>query len=148
MHEAGRLEQREIIERYQESSRLAPEYVFCPSQAGRVADGFARSWESPYYFLGHYWDLVFQDAAKKPSKTAFLAFVAARAAFKPLADLKFDSSLPPRRETVKQFSHALAHGTKYIYQTMPRMLTIWFELGEQADLQRALKLRRKKCVSR
>lgn len=51
------------------------------------ADGFARSWESPYYFLGHYWDLVFQDSAKKPSKTAFLASVVALAP-SALADLR------------------------------------------------------------
>jgi serine/threonine-protein kinase ATR len=30
---------------------------------------------------------------------------------------------------VKQFGTALQHGTKYIYQTMPRMLTLWLELG-------------------
>ncbi|WVW85570.1 hypothetical protein I302_107608 [Kwoniella bestiolae CBS 10118] len=32
--------------------------------------------------------------------------------------------------TCQQYSLALQHGVKYIYQTMPRMLTLWLDLGE------------------
>ena len=28
---------------------------------------------------------------------------------------------------------ALKHGVKYIYQTMPRMLTLWLDLGEHKE---------------
>jgi hypothetical protein len=32
--------------------------------------------------------------------------------------------------TVKSFSRAMKHGSKYVYQTVPRLLTIWLDLGE------------------
>lgn len=31
---------------------------------------------------------------------------------------------------------ALAYGSKYIYQTMPRLLTLWLDMGEDPDLIR------------
>lgn len=32
--------------------------------------------------------------------------------------------------TVKCFCRAIMHGSKFVYQTVPRMLTIWLDLGE------------------
>lgn len=32
--------------------------------------------------------------------------------------------------TVKCFSKAIVHGSKYVYQTVPRLLTIWLDMGE------------------
>lgn len=43
--------------------------------------------------------------------------------------------------TVKHFGAALTHGTKFIYQAMPRMLTLWLEFGE---IPRVLELYRQK----
>lgn len=37
-------------------------------------------------------------------------------------------------KTVENYARALRYGTKYIYRTMPRMLTIWMDCGERADL--------------
>ena len=34
------------------------------------------------------------------------------------------------------YIQALQHGIKYIYQTMPRMLTLWLDLGESKDLKK------------
>lgn len=39
--------------------------------------------------------------------------------------------------TVQNYLLALKHGVKYIYRTMPRLLTIWLDLGENYDLQQA-----------
>ncbi|KAG9017962.1 serine/threonine-protein kinase M1 [Tulasnella sp. 427] len=36
--------------------------------------------------------------------------------------------------TCKSFLQALAYGSKYIYQTMPRLLTLWLDMGEDPDL--------------
>lgn len=32
--------------------------------------------------------------------------------------------------TVKSYVKAITHGSKFVYQTVPRMLTIWLDLGE------------------
>ena len=32
--------------------------------------------------------------------------------------------------TVKCFAKAIIHGSKYVYQTVPRLLTIWLDMGE------------------
>ena len=32
--------------------------------------------------------------------------------------------------TVRAFSKAIMHGSKFVYQTVPRLLTIWLDLGE------------------
>jgi serine/threonine-protein kinase ATR len=34
--------------------------------------------------------------------------------------------------TVKAFVKAARDGHKYIYQTIPRLLTLWFDLGEES----------------
>ena len=46
------------------------------------------------------------------------------------------------QQTVKLFCLALSHGTKFIYQAMPRMLTIWLELGERPEVLRSVKVKR------
>jgi len=32
--------------------------------------------------------------------------------------------------TIKAFSKAVIYGSKYVYQTVPRLLTIWMDVGE------------------
>jgi hypothetical protein len=32
--------------------------------------------------------------------------------------------------TIKCFGESIAHGDKYIYQTVPRLLTLWLDMGE------------------
>ena len=32
--------------------------------------------------------------------------------------------------TIRSFSKAIRYGSKYVYQTVPRLLTIWLDLGE------------------
>lgn len=39
--------------------------------------------------------------------------------------------LPPQAYTVENYCRALRNGTKHIYQMLPRMLTIWLDLGER-----------------
>lgn len=33
--------------------------------------------------------------------------------------------------TVRSFAKAIKFGSKYVYQTVPRLLTIWLDLGEE-----------------
>jgi len=36
--------------------------------------------------------------------------------------------------TVRFFAKAIKFGSKYVYQTVPRLLTIWLDLGENGTL--------------
>ncbi|OCF42201.1 serine/threonine-protein kinase ATR [Kwoniella heveanensis CBS 569] len=62
--------------------------------------------ESPYYHLGHYYDSM----SGTPEQMAIFHY-----------------------HTCHYYCLALRHGVKYIYQTMPRMLTLWLDLGEVKD---------------
>ncbi|OCF57218.1 hypothetical protein L486_04674 [Kwoniella mangroviensis CBS 10435] len=79
---------------------------------GRYQEAIARAQnaESPYYHLGHYYDSLIGT----PEQIC-------RAAF--------------HYHTCHSYSLALQHGVKYIYQTMPRMLTLWLDLGENKELK-------------
>jgi hypothetical protein len=49
-------------------------------------------------------------------------------------------------KTVDNYARALRYGTKYIYRTMPRMLTIWMDCGERPDLVKLDDGKEKACV--
>lgn len=36
-------------------------------------------------------------------------------------------------QTVRCFTRAIRYGSKYIYQTLPRVLTIWLDLAEDSE---------------
>jgi hypothetical protein len=42
------------------------------------------------------------------------------------------SGLRMRLATVRCFTKAMKYGNKFIYQTVPRLLTIWLDMGEDA----------------
>ncbi|KAJ7784096.1 hypothetical protein B0H16DRAFT_1296839 [Mycena metata] len=66
-------------------------------------------WESGHFHLGQFHDECYKNlsAADKASR-----------------GLKMNAS------TVKSYSRAIKFGSKYVYQTVPRLLTIWLDLGE------------------
>jgi serine/threonine-protein kinase ATR len=37
--------------------------------------------------------------------------------------------------TVRFFAKAIKYGSKYVYQTVPRLLTIWLDMGEDQRFQ-------------
>ncbi|KZT62935.1 hypothetical protein CALCODRAFT_425546, partial [Calocera cornea HHB12733] len=76
------------------------------SEASKRAPRF----ESPYFHLGHFWDETY-------------------AQFTPEDKLKNSSHFP--FNTCKAYGKALSYGSKYIYQTMPRMLSLWLDLADQ-----------------
>ncbi|KAF8214176.1 hypothetical protein K438DRAFT_1902229 [Mycena galopus ATCC 62051] len=66
-------------------------------------------WESGHFHLGQFHD----ECSKKL----------------PQAD-RFSRGIKMNASTVKSFARAIKHGSKYVYQTVPRLLTIWLDLGE------------------
>ncbi|KXH46337.1 phosphatidylinositol 3 [Colletotrichum simmondsii] len=77
----------------------------------------ASAWEKGHYYLGRYYKKVLES-----EKT-----------------LKADDQTDPciqgeyTRLVVENYLRSLNYGTKYLYQTMPRILTLWLEFGAQVD---------------
>ncbi|KAG9127763.1 serine/threonine-protein kinase M1 [Ceratobasidium sp. 392] len=69
----------------------------------------AKDWEGPRFRLGQYYDECFKQmdarnrASKGPATNVF---------------------------TCKFYVEAMQHGSKYIFQTMPRLLTIWLDMAQ------------------
>ncbi|GKT69679.1 protein kinase Rad3 [Colletotrichum tofieldiae] len=77
----------------------------------------ASSWEKGHYYLGRYYKKVLES-----EKT-----------------LKPDEQSDPciqgeyTRLIIENYLRSLNYGTKYLYQTLPRILTLWLEFGAQVD---------------
>ncbi|GAA5831812.1 hypothetical protein JCM11251_003895 [Rhodosporidiobolus azoricus] len=108
--EAGRVDQNEAVAQFQEVIALAP------------------NWESPCYYLGHFFDQLAEAREKKIPKNRPNRGVSEIAGF--------------RAQTVKLYTKSLAQGTKYIYQALPRLLTIFLEMGERSVLVEVAKARK------
>lgn len=74
-------------------------------------------WEKGHYYLGRYYNKLIES--EKVLK----------------ADLQSDSYLVGEmaKLVIENYLRSLIYGTKYIYQTLPRILTLWLDLGTQSN---------------
>ncbi|KAL7620953.1 serine/threonine-protein kinase M1 [Parahypoxylon ruwenzoriense] len=75
------------------------------------------TWEKGHYYLGrHYKKVLESEKALKP-------------------DDQSDEYLTGEtaKLVIENYIRSLHYGTKYLYQTLPRVLTLWLELGAQVD---------------
>ncbi|BGO96796.1 Serine/threonine-protein kinase MEC1 [Rhodotorula toruloides] len=84
------------------------------------ATALAPNWETAYFHLGRFWDRMAQEKEKKQPKHKQGRYTGDIAGY--------------RCQVVKLYVRSLACGTKYIYQALPRTLTIWLEMGERPAL--------------
>ncbi|KZT29389.1 hypothetical protein NEOLEDRAFT_1056118 [Neolentinus lepideus HHB14362 ss-1] len=70
-------------------------------------------WESGQFYLGRFHDECFKALPTKEHKARSFRMIYL---------------------TVKSYSRAIRYGSKYIYQTVPRILTLWLDLGENPKL--------------
>ena len=86
------------------------------SQYKKAVDHHNR-WEKAHYYLGkHYNKILESEKAKHPSKQAQV-FLNGETA----------------KLVVDNYLRSLCFGAKYIYQTMPRLLTLWLDLGSEVE---------------
>ncbi|KAK2061543.1 phosphatidylinositol 3 [Colletotrichum caudatum] len=77
----------------------------------------ASSWEKGHYYLGRYYKKVLESEMT----------------------LKPDDQSDPciqgeyTRLIIENYLRSLNYGTKYLYQTLPRILTLWLEFGARVD---------------
>ncbi|GAA6058573.1 hypothetical protein JCM10212_007012 [Sporobolomyces blumeae] len=113
MLEAGRVEHNTAIALFKDAGALASD------------------WESPLYYLGHYWDQV-ANAERNNAANAQKG--------SPTTSPAYALNL---YHVVRLYSQALACGTKFIYQALPRLLTIWLETAENPGVVLFVKIRQK-----
>ena len=74
-------------------------------------------WEKGHYYLGkHYNKLLVSEKAKPPPKQA-QTFITGETA----------------KLVIENYLRSMSFGAKYIHQTLPRILTLWLELGSEAE---------------
>ncbi|KAA8902478.1 hypothetical protein FN846DRAFT_780587 [Sphaerosporella brunnea] len=78
------------------------------------ASTWFHRWEKAYYYLGRHCNKLYE----------------AEKAMHPLKRSEAFTTGEHARLIVQNYLRALAFGVKYIFQTMPRLLTVWLDLGD------------------
>ena len=86
------------------------------SQYRKAVQYHARSEKAHYYLGKHYNKLLESEKSKQPMKQIH-TFVTGEIA----------------KMVVDNYGRSLQYGAKYIYQTMPRLLTLWLDLGSAIE---------------
>lgn len=125
MQETGRYDVQTVVARYKRAIALS------------------ASWEAGYYRLGQYADDCIQQSPNRilnalpgsvDDKKKYMDIV-----MRPEISLIGDCSdllLANSTLCVKNFAKALRFGTKFLYQALPRMVTIWLDLGAEPECVR------------
>lgn len=74
-------------------------------------------WEKGHYYLGHYYNRLYDEEAKQPPNQQSVNFLEGEWT----------------RLICISYGRALHYGSKYIYQTMPRFLTFWLDFGNNVN---------------
>ncbi|CAI5717392.1 unnamed protein product [Peronospora farinosa] len=105
MQESGQRQGKKVVERYQAVIRFDP------------------TWEKGYFFLAKYYEYLL--SVSHPD--ALTGSMGSDEVANLLVDSAFHTQLI---NLMKNYVLALAHGTKFVFQSLPRLLTLWFEYGE------------------
>lgn len=83
----------------------------------KTAADYHSRWEKGHYYLGkHYNKLLESEKAKPPAKQSQI-FINGEIS----------------KLVVENYLRSLAFGTKYIYQSLPKLLTLWLDLGADTE---------------
>ncbi|KAJ8577803.1 hypothetical protein ON010_g1395 [Phytophthora cinnamomi] len=104
MKESGQRQGRKVIERYQAVIHFDP------------------TWEKGYFFLAKYYEYLLSV-----SHPVALSGSMRDESGELVIDSVFHGHLI---NLMKNYVLALSHGTKFVFQSLPRLLTLWFEYGE------------------
>lgn len=88
------------------------------SKYSKASAYFVR-WEQGHYFLGRHYNKLYEAEKGLPPTNQSQHFLTGETA----------------KLVCQCYVRALAFGAKYIFQTMPRLLTLWLDLGETVNQQ-------------
>jgi serine/threonine-protein kinase ATR len=72
-------------------------------------------WEKGHYYLGRHYNKLLETEKSLPPEQQSEFYLIGETA----------------KLVIENYLRSLNHGTKYIYQTLPRLLTLWLDLGSQ-----------------
>ena len=78
---------------------------------------FHNRWEKGHYYLGKHYNKLLESEKVKPPARQAQTFITGETA----------------KLVIENYIRSLAFGAKYIYQTLPRILTLWLDLGNDVD---------------
>lgn len=73
------------------------------------------NWEKGHYYLGRHYNKLFESERALPSDQQKESFHTGEAA----------------RLVIENYLRSMSYGSKYLYQTLPRVITLWLDLGTQ-----------------
>ncbi|RAL58649.1 hypothetical protein DID88_003013 [Monilinia fructigena] len=91
-----------------------------------------NAWEKGHYYLGRHYNKLLESARSLPLERQDENYLSGETA-----------SL-----VISNYLRSLGHGTKYVYQTLPRILTLWLDLGTQLSQKINPKLHSQEFVSK
>ena len=78
---------------------------------------FHNRWEKGHYYLGKHYNKLLESERAKPLAKQAQTYISGETA----------------KLVIENYLRSLAYGAKYIYQTLPRILTLWLGLGIDVD---------------
>jgi serine/threonine-protein kinase ATR len=112
MQQSGQRQGQKVVERYEAVIKFDP------------------TWEKGYFFLARYYEYLLnvkrRELAERVSGNTSSADGATGNAT-PVVDAEIHAYLI---RLMENYVRALRHGTKFVFQSLPRLLTLWFEYGE------------------
>lgn len=109
MQKSGQRQGKKVIERYQAVIRFDPK------------------WEKGYFFLAKYYEYLLSVTHPDTQNRGGSSSANGDESTPLVNDSLFHSHLI---NLMTNYALALTHGTKFVFQSMPRLLTLWFEYGE------------------
>ena len=82
----------------------------------RAVDFYAR-WEKGHYYLGKHYNKLLESERLKPPAKQGQPFIIGETS----------------KLVVENYLRSLSFGAKYIYQTLPRILTLWMDIGASTE---------------
>ncbi|OAX81796.1 hypothetical protein ACJ72_03863 [Emergomyces africanus] len=111
-------------------------------QRYRQAIKFHSRWEKAHYYLGRHYTKILDSEKSKPLGKEAQIYLSGEAS----------------KLVIDNFLRSLAHGNKYVFQSLPKVLTLWLEhasavdqpfdpkRGDNEEFQRYSMAQRKKCL--
>ncbi|PBK93781.1 hypothetical protein ARMGADRAFT_1100399 [Armillaria gallica] len=81
----------------------------------RGAANLSSTWENAHFYLGQFQDDSYKNLTREDQR---------------------NRGLKMNVNTVRSYARAIRHGSKYVYQTVPRLLTLWLDLGDDEMLRK------------
>jgi serine/threonine-protein kinase ATR len=81
----------------------------------QLAAKMHNNWEKGHYYLGRHYDKLLESEKALPFEQQAQSYLVGETA----------------KLVIENYLRALTYGTKYIYQTLPRIITLWLDLGTQ-----------------